>query len=45
MEKVLDNPDDNDRDKLMEFARSYLANRETKISNKSLTTGEANEDT
>ncbi len=45
MEKVLDNPEDNDREKLMEFARSYLANRETKISNKSLTTGEANEDT
>ncbi|SYZ73164.1 conserved hypothetical protein [Candidatus Zixiibacteriota bacterium] len=27
MEKVLDEPSDNTRDKLMEFARSYLANR------------------
>jgi tRNA nucleotidyltransferase (CCA-adding enzyme) len=30
LEKVLDEPGDNTRDKLMEFARSYLANRRQK---------------
>jgi len=27
MDKVLDKPEDNDRDKLIEFARSFLANK------------------
>jgi len=30
MEKVLDIPEDNNRDKLMEFARSFIANRRNK---------------
>jgi len=28
MEKVLDDPKENERDKLIEYSRSYLANRQ-----------------
>jgi len=41
MEKVLDNPEDNTREKLLEYARSHLANRKNNDININQTSGEA----